>query len=169
VTRTKVMVVIGPGRSCTSGVARALHEGGWPMGDDLLPPHESNPWGHFEDVDLIDLNDRMLADAGGDWLTPAPVPASDENRAVVRGYVSHRARHGTQWGMKDPRLAITWPVFDLVFRHDFPELEPILVFPSRELDTVAESLVARDGLPERQAWEWAALYRDATLGYLRDR
>lgn len=171
-TPAKVLVVMGFGRSCTSGVARALDGAGWPMGDDLLPAHESNPWGHYEDRAAVLLNDRILAHHGGAWDNPPPSLTGTALTtldlalaAEVAAYV--RARGSDQWGVKDPRITFTWPYWRTAFA-EHPELEPILVMNRRDPQTAAASLARRDGIPAADAlalvrrYQWqAARWMDA--------
>ncbi len=135
--QTKVMCVMAPGRSCSSGVAKALHYGGWPMGETLLAPDLDNPEGYFEDVNLVFLNGRILAAHPEHWEVCAPVPAEDPSiLAEVEAYI--RGRGFGQWGMKEPSLVLTWPYFEKAFK-SFPQLEPIVVGLFRDPVKVAAS------------------------------
>ena len=158
----KVLIVMGFGRSCTSGVARALDRAGWPMGSDLLPPHDSNPWGHYEDRPAVLLNDRILAHHGGSWDDPPPgligtgMTVLDLHlTAEVRDYIA--TREPGQWGLKDPRLTFTWPYWRTALR-EHPELEPILVMNRRDPDAAAASLARRDGIPHADALDIVRAY-----------
>ena len=52
----KVVLVVGPPRSCTSVTARILHEKlGVCMGHDLVPGNAGNPLGFYEDFKYVGL------------------------------------------------------------------------------------------------------------------
>ena len=167
----KIMLVHGLGRSCTSGVARALHLTGWPMAadeEDLLPPHVSNPWGHYEDRRAVELNERILYDMGGySWDQPPPISALHHKatqytswvQEYVRGRVSH---HGLfiNWGVKDPRITLLLPIWEAAFRPWSHEVEPIFVHVSRWEHRVQESYFERDRKPTHATSLMAAGYRE---------
>jgi len=164
-TPPKVMVVVGMGRSCTSGIAGALHDAGWPMGPRLIGPGKGNPKGHYEDRPLIDLNDAMLRAIGCSWQAP-PIASYDLTplyRAPwpgrIRAYIAARVEqsgHG-QWGMKDPRLTLLWHLWWPIMS-EF-DIDWILVKPDRDAAMVADSLVRRDGMPEPTAAALAFEYQ----------
>jgi len=142
------------------------------MGPSLLPAHESNRWGFYEDRALVKLNDRYLQDAApfSDWLHPTTPTPNGANVAAAHNYItarSHLADAG-QWGMKDPRLSITWPIWAAAFQRR-PELEVIMVYSSRTDTAIADSLAARDGIPHADALDWAHTYRDAALTHMAGR
>ena len=139
----KVFLVVGMHRSATSLVAKGLHHAGVDMGESLLPANPTNPHGHYEDLPAVHLNDAILEAAGGSWDRP---PTSEAVRAVggagVAAYVDRRGRTGGMWGVKDPRLSLTWPVW---LPHLPGDLHVIWVRRSR--GEVARSLHERDGTP----------------------
>jgi hypothetical protein len=63
----KTIIILGMHRSGTSMVAGLLAKMGINMGDDLLGRSPSNPFGHFEDWDFVNLNDSILSKAKGSW------------------------------------------------------------------------------------------------------
>jgi hypothetical protein len=105
-------------RSGTSLVASALAAGGIAMGERLLPGDRHNRPGYFEDLDVLDLDRRLLAaacppgDPGhADWgwteSERLDVPAVVEaHRGDARALVEARAAAGRPWGFKDPRAAL---------------------------------------------------------------
>lgn len=157
----KVWVVYGMHRSATSSVAVALHEHGIDMGPKLLGPHESNTWGHGEDQPMVSLNDKLLADCGGTWDEPPfdLEPAwSAENMGLVLDYCVQR-NSAKRWGIKDPRLTYTLPIWYTVLVHELG-LDVILCPVWRHEKSVAHSLVMRDGMPEQRALRLARAYQD---------
>lgn len=143
----KVAVVLGAGRSMTSGVAKGLHLAGFPMANkegDLLAASPYQPHGHYEDRWLVELNDAILQDWGGSWNNPPdqrePAPHFINQAAA---YIEGRGE--PQWGMKDPRMVLTWPVWRFAFMHYTYDV--ILCKVLRDPVNVAESLSERDNTP----------------------
>lgn len=102
---SSVLVVAGFHRSGTSLVTEILSRAGLFVGEDLIGANPSNPYGHFEDREVVRLHDRLLADVGLTWhverpFTPAVRP--ERWRQMAQIVDARRARH-RRWGFKDPR------------------------------------------------------------------
>ena len=66
----------------------------------LLPGDQYNEHGYFEFVEVMHVNDCILAEAGGSWDSPPP-------KKRVRGFETiNRAV------VKDPRFCLTYPAWD---------------------------------------------------------
>ena len=68
VTEKIAILVVGMHRSGTSALARTISLLGARLPSDLVGPNEGNPHGHWEPQEIVNLNDKMLADAGSDVL-----------------------------------------------------------------------------------------------------
>lgn len=141
--------VLGMHRSGTSALARLISLCGAHHGsvDELMPPKPDNPRGFWERKDVQDLNDRILAAAGGSWdrvrkvdLEAIPAGQRADLEAEISRVLKILERKGT-WVLKDPRLCLTFPLW----RDQTPR--PICVFAIRSPAEVALSLRARDALP----------------------
>lgn len=120
------ILVAGFHRSGTSSVAQLLHAAGLFLGDDLLGAVPSNPYGHYEDREVVQIHDQLLADNGVNWQAAeefvpliAPLRWTAMERLVERRRVAHRL-----WGFKDPRACLflgTW-------KHLMPDSKVVLVF-----------------------------------------
>lgn len=66
------LIVAGFHRSGTSLVCQLLHRAGLFLGYDLLEAAFSNPHGHFEDTEVLNLHRQILADNGKTWLVSKP-------------------------------------------------------------------------------------------------
>ncbi len=105
-----VLVIAGMHRSGTSMIASACQAAGLWLGDRLIPPTDSNPLGHFEDLDFYDVNRRALLanDADEDGLSlpgrrlVVPPSLADEAARLVE----QRMGVGRPWGWKDPRTTL---------------------------------------------------------------
>ena len=134
-------------RSGTSVVARGLAALGVDLGDRFLPANEENATGFWEDVEVVSLNDRILAALGASWESVAeldvgrlsPAEASrfeEEARAIIGSRFT-----GQLWGFKDPRTARLLPFWQSVLEQ--LHITPAYVIVTRHPSCVARSLVGR--------------------------
>lgn len=107
--RQKVVVVVGPGRSGTSALTRAVAALGVDLGSNLKPGSSKNPKGFFEDLDLLDLNYELHKAFGlrrngssvrlltaPDWKRVDLDPFRARLGEIVRG----RFGNAERWGFK---------------------------------------------------------------------
>lgn len=125
------------------------------MGDVLMEAAPSNPRGHFEDMELYRLNERVI----GSWRSPCCGHICDSDLAEYARLIGNRNRHSV-WGVKDPRLCIT-------ARRLLPLLqEARIVVTSRAFESSVRSLMARDNQTRDEASRIQRLYlreRDCLL------
>lgn len=141
--RRRTVIVLGMHRSGTSVTAGIVRSLGVHLGDDLLGANRGNPMGHHEDLEVLELNDQILASSGGNWSDPPTREAILRNRRQFRPAIRKlvRARNACHrvWGWKDPRTALTLELF-------LPHLaRPHLLVVRRDPEEVALSLSRRDG------------------------
>lgn len=140
----KSVIVLGMHRSGTSMVSSLVEGLGIDFGSGLIGKTADNPFGYFEDRELVALSDRCLETAGGSWL--APPPAGDVTAAFAKheaefDAVVARLRRGGDFGMKDPRVTL---YFDALA----PKLpDPHLLVCRRDPEAIVRSLRKR-GLAE---------------------
>ena len=120
------LIVAGFHRSGTSATAQLLHRAGLFLGDELLEALPSNPHGHFEDKDVVDLHHQILADNDLTWLVEEPfVPMVDERRwQRMRWLVERRNTEHWLWGFKDPRVCL----FLALWKYLLPNAKVLLVY-----------------------------------------
>jgi len=103
-------IVTGTGRSGTSAVASVLHESGVCMGTEFAPASEHNARGFYEDLQALEINKRVMADAGlGDLRLAPALPARSAFLAAAAAYredMRRVASAGAQ-GWKDPQFCFT--------------------------------------------------------------
>lgn len=138
---SKCFIVLGMHRSATSLTAKGLHDAGVYMGDKLLGANKSQPTGHYENLDFLELNRWILKQAGGSWDDP---PAHGDILRVgaeiqIKELIKKHER--SLWGWKDPRTVLT---LDLYWPH---LTNPHLVINFRQPIDVAKSLYIRNGMP----------------------
>lgn len=149
------IIVTGFHRSGTSMAMQSLKKAGLHIGDSLLGAAPSNPDGHFEDIEAVNLHDAWLNDAGTDWCCtkqPPAIPTADAKHGI-QPIIDRLSRSHLQWGMKDPRAALylnEWfsqlsnPYAVLVYRHFAScanslkkrQAGTLLLQPSNEADRV---------------------------------
>ena len=89
-------------------VARMFHKTGLFMGSKLLGQMPSNPYGHFEDLDIVQFHDRALSRHGADWQFSGDAQTlafDDFEKQWLRQCINKRDSH-EHWGLKDPRLCL---------------------------------------------------------------
>lgn len=102
------LLITGFHRSGTSAVARSFHSAGVNLGTNLLGAEPANPYGHFEDVDAIEVHDTRLAAEGLSWKSTVSVRDRTAIAPSLRRYVE--TRDGAEpWGVKDPRICLFLP------------------------------------------------------------
>jgi hypothetical protein len=103
------LIMAGMHRSGTSLGASLLESAGLDVGERLMEGNWSNPRGHYEDLDFVELHKDALKVLGLDpdgWvLTELPeLPGDVVDRA--RLLVEQRQASGRAWGFKDPRATL---------------------------------------------------------------
>jgi hypothetical protein len=90
---TDPIIIVGPGRCGTSCVAGVLHHLGVFVGLRLVGADATNPFGHFEDCEFLQLNAALLRQglSHAEWAQR------------VRQLIAKRRALGVPWGWKDPR------------------------------------------------------------------
>ncbi len=175
------LIVAGFHRSGTSLVCQLLHRAGLFLGYQLLGPAFSNPHGHFEDTEVLDLHEQILADNGRTWLVSEPfLPvATEAHWQRLKWIVERRNAEHHLWGFKDPRVCL----FVMLWKHLLPNAKVLLIY--RHFSDSAYSLSRRQSTellsnpagPQRmyrRFWEEPDLalqmwltYNDALLTFAR--
>jgi hypothetical protein len=102
------LVVAGFHRSGTSMLTQLLVEAGLFVGDDLLGAMPSNPYGHFEDREVLRLHRSILERHGDDWHWDSPFPfyIGPDHWRAMRQLIRRRELAHKNWGFKDPRVCL---------------------------------------------------------------
>lgn len=146
--------IAGMHRSGTSLIAGALGLAGVDLGpeDDLMPAKDDNPKGFFENLEVVQVNDDLLAQLGGSWQDP-PLQRDGWHlrddiqvyRRRIRALVEQHFGAAEHVAWKDPRISLLLPVW-------VPDAgigEVVLVL--RDPREVVQSVMARSNLDEFQA------------------
>ena len=120
------IIVAGFHRSGTSLVCQLLHRAGLFLGYDLLEAAFSNPHGHFEDTEILNLHRQILVDNGQTWLVSRPfLPIITEPQwQRMEQIVQRRNAEHNLWGFKDPRVCL----FMMIWKHLLPNAKVLLVY-----------------------------------------
>ncbi|MEM8664554.1 MAG: hypothetical protein AAGF49_10590 [Pseudomonadota bacterium] len=119
------LLIAGFHRSGTSMTANVLADAGLHVGDDLLGARPSNPYGHYEDLEILHFHDGLLRQSGQTWQTASDFPPI-LTRKDWRWMVNYGARKATfaSWGFKDPRVCLFLPQWHATF----PDMSLLYVY-----------------------------------------
>lgn len=157
----RVVFVAGMHRAGTSAVARGLAALGVDLGERLMSADvRQNARGFFEDVDVVALDDALLAAHGADWKSVALLAAADwgaaalaPHAAAARALLAARTARAATFGCKDPRMPRVLPFWQRTCAD--AGVADAYVIAVRHPRAVVASLTARDALdPRRSAWLW---------------
>jgi O-antigen biosynthesis protein len=138
----QVLVITGMHRSGTSLMASLLQSAGLDVGQRLLMENDSNPKGHYEDLDFVNFHEDVL-DAQGlhtaGWVLDRSIPISE---ILLPQAINLLEKNNSKplWGWKDPRTVLfldfwqklipeakfifvyrqPWEVMDSLFRRGNP-------------------------------------------------
>lgn len=145
------VLILGMHRSGTSAIARGVHALGVYLGSDFLSPRPDNPTGYWEDKNICQLNEGLLAILGVKWeevaLIEHPPWQEPEIQALLADaveYVCSAFADHPLWGFKDPRTIRLLPFWRSVLKHLEVEERYLLVI--RNPRSVAVSLAQRQGM-----------------------
>jgi hypothetical protein len=100
------IIIAGMHRSGTSLVARFIHHSGIDLGDEFVGAKRSNPYGHFEDVEILEFQRGVLMrEFGHSMWVPGPPRLTDADRGRAMDLVSARKTKSC-WGWKEPRTCL---------------------------------------------------------------
>ncbi len=133
------LIVAGFHRSGTSLVCQLLHRAGLFLGYDLMGAAFSNPHGHFEDIEIYNLHEQILADSGQTWMVSEPfLPIiAEPHWRQVEQIIQRRDAEHNLWGFKDPRVCL----FMMIWKHLLPNAKALLIY--RHFSDTTYSLARR--------------------------
>ncbi len=143
-------VVLGMHRSGTSLMMELLEASGCWLGprESLLGTSHANPHGYREIADMVTTNDAVLASVASRWFDVLPIIDGELARVDRQEFTRRarrilaRVRRQGAWAVKDPRLALVFPLWRDVLD------DPTVVLMLRNPVEVAVSLHRlKDDLP----------------------
>jgi len=159
--KIKTVVVLGMHRSGTSMTSAILEKLGINMGEETLGAGETNPIGHFEDKMFLNLNKRILNDAGGSWDSPpkhkAILDLKNKYKKEIKKIISNKNKN---WGWKEPRTSLTIDLY-------YPYLSnTYFIYCKRNEVDVAKSLKKRNDMPLNEGKKLKGIYDDRIDNFL---
>jgi len=125
-------------RSGTSMFARFMNESGIIMGEEFYVDESSNKYGHYEDLEFLDLQRSELSRqfGGQDWLVFQPFSPSDDFARKASSLFEKKSKKNCEnhWGWKDPRTIL----FLKYWQSLYPEIR--FIFLVRRPEAVVNSL-----------------------------
>lgn len=133
------LIVVGFHRSGTSLLTQLLHAAGLFIGDNLLGALPSNPYGHFEDREVLELHREILADHGQNWQVDLSQEffISAEHWRRMQDLVRRREVAHRDWGFKEPRSCLMLGAWKFVA----PEAKFVIVY--RDPSACVRSMMSR--------------------------
>ena len=153
------IIVLGMHRSGKSALTGMLQELSIELGNDTLAPADDNMKGFFENIDVLKLNEKILYENNSYYDdTNYDLVIDNEKR---EGYVSEAKKiiednflYSKIFAIKDPRLCITFPVWEQALEESNVSIKIIL--PHRNPFEIAKSLKKRNGFStEKSLLLWA--------------
>jgi hypothetical protein len=166
IDKRKLLMVLGMHRSGTSALSAALAACGATFGDQLLGAMPGvNAEGFWEDSDVVEVNDRLLAVLGTNWYSVNTDLAEVNWQAARFAQQRQRANqilargfgHGQLEVIKDPRLCITLPFWLAACADE--GIETRVIVSTRAPLEIASSLQKRDAFPLGFGLRLTACYR----------
>lgn len=148
-----LFIVLGMHRSGTSLVSAGINSLGIDFGTKLMGESASNQKGHWEDTDIVGLNNRLftLLNISWDHLEALPVgwhllhdvlKLRDEAVLLIQQKLANTKRN---FCIKDPRIVRLLPFWLDVFKQ--AKIQPNFIFAFRSPIDVMKSLLKRDRKP----------------------
>jgi len=91
------LIILGMHRSGTSLAAALLQSSGLDVGERLMEGNWSNPRGHFEDMDFVELQRAALVRLGhhqDGWVRSELPEAADDLVSAARDLLARKGVHG---------------------------------------------------------------------------
>jgi GT2 family glycosyltransferase len=136
-----ILIISGMHRSGTSLMASLCQSAGLHIGERLMWPAESNPIGHFEDLDFYEFHQRALAANGlgreGFVADTDSIQVPESLQAVARELIATRKKLSHRWGWKDPRTVLFLDFWNSLLP------DALWLFVVREPSQVIDSLFRR--------------------------
>jgi len=170
------IIVLGMHRSGTSATTGLLGMLGVELGTRLMPPGPDNPKGFWENLDAVQINERLLADLDRRWDDPRKMPdgwlqsaPAEAARHAIGALLDAEFSRARLWAVKDPRLSRCVDVWtELLVERG---IRPVFLLVARHPEEVAASLSHRSGeLPAVVRLLWLRYVIDAeqaTRGHAR--
>ena len=160
----QLVVILGMHRSGTSLITKSIELFGFSLGENLMEASEDNPTGFWEDLDLVALNDQILASNQATWDSPLDTTERDFSEHFherAKSLLQSKLDFTDRLVLKDPRLCLLLPFWSEQFRA--LELDVHFIALYRNPLEVAASLSARDDMSIEQGLLLDYIYNSCVL------
>lgn len=171
----RLVIILGMHRSGTSLTARMCERMGAYLGeaDELNGPALGNPDGHFENIEIVRINNNILRFCNREWYSlealdpdynsPQIIKAMEEIKSCIRKLLEKSEKAA----IKDPRISVMLPLWDKVLKELKVEVDYIWVF--RNPLEVMESLRKRNGYSSKHSLLLWVHYNLSILKFLKEK
>lgn len=144
----KVFVLTGMHRSGTSVLARGLEAIGISLGNNLYPAGFDNPTGFWEDNDILEVNEKVLAELGSAYDQVGlpyrlPLEKLKNLKIQAKTILNKKLKSQDIIGFKDPRICRLFPFWEDVLSDI--DAEKNFIIALRNPVNVFQSLEKRNG------------------------
>lgn len=146
----RLIIVLGMHRSGTSVVTRALAALDIDLGTDLMAGNSFNEKGYYEDIEIYNLNNKLLQAINADWFKLGPIRKNElleinNLRYEAIQLLEKKFSDRDLFAIKDPRFCILLPFWKSVFTE--LNLKVDYIFAIRNPLSVSLSLLKRNNFP----------------------
>ena len=153
----RIFIIVGMHRSGTSLTAQLCQCMGAYLGEehDLIAAASENPDGHFENLQIVQINNEILRLCNRDWYSLEKPELDDSAPQIknaaenIKTVIQKLLEKNDTVSVKDPRISVVLPLWDRVLKELNVEAHYIWVY--RNPLEVAESLRKRNGYSKKHS------------------
>ena len=165
----QLVVILGMHRSGTSLITKSIELLGYTLGDNLMPAGVDNPKGFWEDLDIVQFNDKLLARHQMSWDSPlsgSPRVFSKDLQQEALTLLESKFLNTDRFIIKDPRMSLLLDFWSRCFVEADISVHYLTVY--RQPLDIAASLHARNGLEVEHGLLLTYRYNRTLMTFLGD-
>ena len=165
----QLVVILGMHRSGTSLITKSIELLGYSLGDNLMPAGVDNPKGFWEDLDIVQFNDKLLAHNQMSWDSPldsSPVVFTKDLQQEALTLLESKFLNTNRFIIKDPRMSLLLDFWSRCFVEADISVYYLTVY--RQPLDIAASLHARNGIEVEHGLLLTYRYNRALMTFLGD-
>jgi len=164
------ILILGMHRSGTSALTGLLYDNELFIGNNLLAPQEDNQKGFFENINILKLNNKILAKLNSSWdnvtFDISEINQEQEIYFVneIKKTILNEFKNIDTFGIKDPRISILLPFWLKAFSDLNISVKTIFIY--RNPYEVALSLEKRNQFSFEKSLNLWLLYTRSIINYI---